>query len=116
MIPNFVVLLARTIGVGNDVAGWPVAGVCSAKDPTAKVTKGPALSSAGRDGIILARISPEVGLLVELASSLLPLLERVELKPASETVMVGMVEASGAPANTAAEVAELPEFSVVVIA
>ena len=53
-IPNVVVLLARRFGVGIEVAGWPVTEVCSANDPTAKVTAGPALCSAGRDGMILA--------------------------------------------------------------
>ena len=110
-----VVLLAGPIGVGVEVTCWPAAGVCSTNGPTAKATTGPALSSTGRDGMILAT-SLEVGLLPELASTLLPLLERVELRPATETVVAGMIEASGAPANTIAEVAEPPEFSVAVTA
>ena len=111
-----VVLLAGPIGVGIEVTCWPAAGVCSINDPTAKATTGPALCSAGRDGIMLAPTSPDVGLLPELASMLLPLLERVELRPATETMVAGMIEASDAPANTIAEVAELPEFCVAVTA
>lgn len=93
-----------------------IGGVCSADDPTAKVTRDPALCSAGRDGMIVAPTSPEIGLPAEDASMLTPLPEKVGLKTAPATVVVGMMAAPVVPPNSFAEVAKLPAFSATALA
>ena len=58
-----MVSLANLFSAGIETAGWPAAAVCSSDDdPIARVTNGPALCSPGRDGMILAPMSLEVGL------------------------------------------------------
>lgn len=115
MTPKAVVPLAAMIGIGIEAAGWPAAGICSADGPTAKVTTGPALCEAGRDGMIVAPNSPEAGLSTGVASMLTPVLEEVGLRTKPATVVAGRTEASFTPASSVAEVAELPAFSVAVM-
>ncbi len=74
---------------------------------------GPTLCSVGENGIIVAPISPELGLPAEVASIMAPLVDGVGLRVA---VVAGTMEASIAPAKPIAEVVELPAFSVAVIA
>ena len=106
-----VVPLTTIVGVGTEAAARPPAGVCSAIGPTAKVTKGPAVCSAGRDGMIVAPISPEIRLLAGVASMLTALLENVGLKTTPATVMAEMMEASVTPANPFVDVAKIAELS-----
>ena len=111
-----VVPLATMIGSGTEAAGRPPAGFCSADDPTAKVTTAPALFSVGKDGMIVAPISPAVGLPAGVASTLTPLLEMVKFAVTPVIVAGGMTEASIAPANPISEVVELLAFSTAVTA
>ena len=101
--------------VCGEVVSWPTAAVCSGDDPTAKVTNGPALCSAGRDGIIEAATSLEVGVPVSIASMLTPLLEKVGLRTMPATVVAGMMEASIMPASPVAEVVKLAAFPAAVM-
>ena len=110
-----VIPLENVSGVGIEVAGWPAAAVCSGDDPTAKVTNGPALCSAGRNGIIEAPFSLEVGVPVSIASILTPLLEKVGLRTMPATVVAGKIEASITPVSPLAEVVKLPVFSAAVM-
>ena len=98
-----VVPLASLFSVGIETAGWPAAAVCSDDDPTAKVTNGPALCSAGRDGMILAKLSPDFGLPAGIAGKLTPLPEKDGLRTTPATVVAATVGASGTPANPIAE-------------
>ena len=111
-----VLPLAIVIGAGIEATGWPAAGLCSADDPTARVTTGPAFCSADRDGMIVAPISPRVRLPAGLASIMTPLSDMVELVGTPTTVGEGMIEASITPANPTAEVAKPPELSAVIVA
>ena len=110
-----VLPLAMVIGAGIGAAGWLAAGLCSADDPTARVTAGPAICSTDRAGMIVAPISPVVGLPAGLASIMTPLSDMVELG-APMTVGKGMTEASVTPANPTAEVANAPALSAKVVA
>ena len=115
MTPRAAVLLAAMIGIGTEAADCPAAGACSADGPTAKVTTGPALCSAGRDGRTVAPISPSAGLPAGVASMLTLVLEKVELRTTPATVVAGTMEASTTPGNPIAEVDELPLFSAAVM-
>lgn len=66
--------------------------------------------------MIVAPISPAVGLPAGVASTLTPLLEMVELAVTPAIVVGGMTEASIAPANPIAEVVELLALSAAVMA
>ena len=110
-----VLPLAMVIGAGIGATGWPAAGLCSADDPTARVTTGPALCSADRAGMIVAPISPVVGLPAGLASIMTPLSDMVELGGTPTTVGKGTTEASVTPANPTAEVANAPALSAKVV-
>ena len=111
-----VLPLPMVIGAGIGATGWPAAGFCSADDPTARVTPGPALCSADRAGMIVAPISPAVGLPAGLASTMTPLSDMVELSGRPATVGEGMTEASITLANPSAEVAKAPALSGNVVA
>ena len=111
-----VLPLAIVIGVGIGATGWPAAELCSADDPTARVTTGPALCSADRVGMIVAPISPPVGLLAGLASTRTPISDVVELSGTPKTVGKGTTEASIMLANPSAEVAKAPALSAKVVA
>ena len=80
------------------------------------MTTGPALCSVGKDAIIVAPISPEVGLPAGVASMLTPLLEKLRLRATPAIVVAGMTEASITLANPIAEVAEVPAISATVMA
>lgn len=111
MTVGVVVLPATMIGVEVEMVGWLEVGVCSGEGPTAKVTTGPTLCSAGRDGMIVAKTSPEVRLPAGIAAMLTPLLEKLGLRTAPAPVVAGTIEASITPASPLAEVAGLPVFS-----
>ena len=95
--------LANVFSVGIDTAGWPAAAVSSDDELTARVTNGPALCSAGRDGMILTPISSGVGLAKGIASTLTPLPEKYGLGTTPATVVAGTTEASVTPASPVAE-------------
>ena len=111
-----VLPLAMVIGAGIEATGWPAAEICSADDPTAGVTTGPALWSGDRAGRIVAPISPAVGLPAGLASTMTPPSDVVELSGTPTTVGKGMTEASITLANPSAEVAKAPALSANVVA
>ena len=111
-----VLPLAMVIGAGIEATGWPAAESCSADDPTARVTTGPALCSAERAGMIVAPISPAVELPAGLASTMTPLSDMVELSGTPTTVGKGMTEASVTLANPSSEVAKAPALSANVVA
>ena len=66
--------------------------------------------------MIVAPISPVVGLPAGLASIMTPLSDMVELSGTPTTVGKGMTEASIMPANPTAEVAKAPALSAKVVA
>lgn len=115
MTVGLVVLPATMIGVEVEMKGWLAVGVCSGDGPTAKVTTGPTLCSAGRDGMIVAKTSLEVRLPAGIASMLTPLLEELGLRTTPAPVVAGTMEASIIPATPLAEVAGLPAFSAAVM-
>ena len=66
--------------------------------------------------MIVAPISPGVGLPAGLASIMTPLSDMVELRGTPTSVGGGMTEASITPANPTGEVAKPPALSAVVVA